>query len=50
MVRMWGVAMNYAGKGTEQGMENKRKEEVTLPRENILAPSILAADFGRLGE
>ena len=42
--------MNYAGKGTEQGMENKRKEEVTLPRENILAPSILAADFGRLGE
>lgn len=42
--------MNYAGKETEQGMENKRKEEVTLPRENILAPSILAADFGRLGE
>ena len=42
--------MNYAGKGTEQGMENKRKEEVTLPRENILAPSILAADFGRIGE
>ena len=42
--------MNYAGKGTEQGLENKRKEEVTLPRENILAPSILAADFGRLGE
>ena len=50
MVRMWGVAMNYAGKETEQGMENKRKEEVALPRENILAPSILAADFGRLGE
>lgn len=39
--------MNHAGKETEHGMENKK---MTLQRENILAPSILAADFGRLGE